>query len=236
MDYLIELRKRLIQYFILLFAVFAIYAFNANSLYTVISAPLINLLGHPASLIAINITSPFIVPLKLALIASFFTTVPVLIFHAWKFISPALYKNERKLLWIFISISIILFYCGVAFSYFIVTPLTLKFLLSTAPSTVEIKPDIQLYLHFIIKLLFAFGVCFETPVITFALLQTNIIKQEQLSKMRPYIIVMAFVIGMLLTPPDVISQIMLAIPLWLLFELGIILHKITQKNKRIIKI
>ena len=186
---------------------------------------LIEKLPEGSNMIATEVASPFFAPFKLTLCCAIFLSFPYILYQAWSFIAPGLYINEKKLILPLLISSSFLFYLGVLFAYFIVFPILFSFLTATAPDGIKIMTDINHYLNFILKLFFAFGVSFEIPIATILLIRTNFISAEKLSSTRPYVIFFAFLIGMLLTPPDVISQILLAIPVWLLFEAGLIISK-----------
>ena len=183
-------------------------------------------------MIATEVAAPFLVPFKLAFFAAVFVCVPYLLFQAWAFVAPGLYENERRLVLPLISSSVLLFYLGNAFAFFIVFPLLFAFLTSTAPAGVTVMTDISHYLNFILKMFFAFGVAFEVPIAIILCVWTGLASVEALAKKRPYIIVGAFTAGMLLTPPDIISQVLLAVPVWLLFELGLILGRVVERRRR----
>lgn len=221
LPFLIELRKRLLNCFFALSVIFFILLYFANDLYTLLALPLLKQLPHGQGLIATHIAAPFFVPFELTGVLSLFLCVPFILYQIWAFIAPALYQHERRYVWPFMFVSIFLFYLGVLFAYFVIFPLIFHFLTKTAPQGVLVSPDISQYLEFTLKLLFVFGVIFEIPMITILLISTGITTRTQLIKIRPYAIVAAFIIGMLLSPPDVLSQTLLAIPLWLLFELGL---------------
>lgn len=231
-QYLDELRSRLLRCLFVISGIFLILSFFAKRLYDWLAIPLLTHLPQGQTLIATAITGPFIAPFKLAFIVAIFIAAPYLFYQLWTFIAPALYKHERRWIWLLI-ISIILFYLGAAFAYFFILPWIFKFLIYMAPSSVEIKPDMNQFLDFTLRLFLVFGITFEVPIITLLLIKSGLTSIETLQKKRPYIIVGAFVVGMLLTPPDVISQIMLAIPLWLLFELGLFLAKISNQSTKI---
>lgn len=220
--FLIELRSRLIVFLIVLFSIFAVLLFFANDLYTFLALPLLKYLpqGH---LIATQIVSPFFVPFKLALMAAILISMPFFLYQAWAFIAPALYGHEKKLLWPFLFASAFLFYAGIAFAYCVIFPMLFHFLAGIAPRGVAISPDISEYLDFTIKLLLIFGSLFEIPMLMFLLVSTGFVTRKRLIKFRSYAIVGAFVLGMLLAPPDVLSQTILALPIWLLYEIGILL-------------
>lgn len=228
--FFVELRSRLIRFLIFLFLIFAALLYFANDLYSYLAQPLLKFLpqGH---LIATQIVSPFFVPFKLAFMASMVVSVPVLLYQLWSFIAPALYGYERRLIWPFIFVSTFLFYAGIAFAYGVIFPMLFKFLASTAPKGVQFSPDINEYLDFTIKLLLIFGALFEIPIVMMLLVLANVVTREKFKKMRSYAIVGAFILGMLLAPPDVFSQTIMAIPIWLLYEIGLLLSLLIRKKQ-----
>lgn len=230
LHFLIELRKRLFYSFIALAILFVILFSFANDLYTLLALPLLKHLPQGQGLIATNIVAPFFVPFELTFVVSLFLSIPVFLYQLWAFIAPALYRHERHLVWPLLFVSTLLFYIGIAFAYFVIFPLIFKFLTQSAPRGVIVSPDISLYLDFTLKLFFTFGIIFEVPVITIVLIWTGLTSREELIRMRPYAIVAAFIIGMLLAPPDVFSQTLLAVPLWLLFEVGIFFSRFFVKK------
>lgn len=219
LSHLFELRDRLLRIIILVLVVFLGLFFVANDLFTMVAQPLMD--AYPGDIIAVGILSPFLTPIKLALVASIFLSIPFIFYQMWAFIAPGLYKHERKLVMPLVVSSTILFYLGVLFAYYVVFPLVFTFLSKIAPDGVNAMPDIAAYLDFVLTLFFAFGLAFEIPIATIILVWMGMVTPEQLTKKRPYVIVGAFVIGMFLTPPDIISQTLLAIPMWVLFEMGI---------------
>jgi sec-independent protein translocase protein TatC len=223
MYYFIEFRKRLLTCLLILAALFMGLLYFANDLYTLLALPLLKHLPHGQGLIATDVVAPFFVPFELTFVVAAVLGVPLFLYQLWAFIAPALYLRERKLIWPLLLISTILFYVGIAFAYFVIFPLIFGFLTHQAPRGVQVSPDITQYLDFTLKLFLIFGVIFEVPVVTVLLIWTGVITREKLIKFRPYAIVSAFIIGMLLAPPDVVSQTLLAIPLWLLFEAGLLL-------------
>jgi sec-independent protein translocase protein TatC len=231
LNYLVEVRSRLISSFIFLFFVLAIFLYFANHLYSWLALPLLKYLpqGH---LIATQIVSPFFVPFKLAFLASVLVSVPFFLYQLWAFISPALYVHERRLVWPFLFVGGGLFYCGIAFAYFFIFPMLFRFLAQVVPAGVVMSPDIGEYLDFTSKLLLVFGMLFEIPMAMVLLIATKILTVERLVKMRSYAIVGAFILGMLLAPPDVISQTLLAIPIWGLYEIGILMSRLVAKRLR----
>ena len=229
--HLAELRDRLLKAIALIFAVFLALTFFANDIYRMLAMPLMAQMPSEASMIATEVASPFLVPFKLAFFSAVFLTMPYSLYQAWAFIAPGLYEKELRFATPLLLTSIVLFYAGVAFAYFVVFPLLFAFLTSVAPEGVSVMTDIGHYLDFILKLFFAFGLAFEVPIATILLISTGITSRESLAEKRTYIIVGAFTVGMLLTPPDVVSQVLLALPIWLLFESGLVLSKYFQATK-----
>ena len=176
-------------------------------------------------MIATEVTSPFMAPIKLVVFSALLVTMPYLFFEGWMFISPGLYKNEKAFVAPLMFSTIILFYAGAAFAYLVVCPIIFQFFIASAPESIQVMTDINQYLGFVIKLIFAFGIAFEIPIATFLLIRTGVVKKVSLIKARPYLIILFFVIGMLLTPPDIFSQLFLALPMWILFEIGLLISK-----------
>jgi len=230
LPYLWELRTRLLRGMLVFFVLFLILFWQDASLYKILANPLLKHLPTGASLVATEVTSPFTIPLKLALISAFFLAVPYFFYQLWSFITPALYRREKHLFLPILIGSICLFYMGALFSYFVICPLALKFFILNAPSYISIMTDIRHYLDFILSLLLAGGLSFQVPVITFILIRLEWVSIEKLTYLRPYIIVGAFVVAMFLTPPDVVSQTLVAIPMWLLFEAGLLAAKWFKVN------
>jgi sec-independent protein translocase protein TatC len=219
--HLIELRDRLLRVVLVVGVVFIALVPFSNTLFSLLSGPLLAHLPDDSSMIAIEVASPFLIPFKLTLFLALFISIPYVLYQIWSFVAPGLYKHERRLVYPLLVSSTVLFYAGAAFAYFVVFPLVFAFFTSTAPEGVSVMTDISRYLDFVLTLFFAFGAAFEVPIFTILLVWTGVATQEGLREKRPYIIVGAFVIGMLLTPPDIISQTLLAVPVWLLFELGV---------------
>lgn len=229
--HLIELRNRLLKAVIVILVLFlGLYAF-ANDLYLIVSEPLRLLLPEGSSLIATEVASPFLAPLKLTFAIAVLLSVPYSLFQAWSFIAPALYKNEKRIAIPLLISSIFLFYTGVLFAYYVVLPLIFGFFTTIGPGEVTVMTDINNYLNFVLKLFFAFGVTFEIPVATYLLIKAGVTTVAQLSKKRPYIFLSCFVVGMLITPPDIFSQTLLAIPMWILFELGLLAGRTVKVEK-----
>lgn len=222
LSHLVELRDRLLKAILAVLLIFLPLSFYANDIYSFLADPLLKHLPENSTMIAIDVASPFLTPFKLALVASVFLAVPIILYQFWAFVAPGLYKSERRLILPLLFASTLLFYLGVVFAYFVVFPLVFGFLTTTAPVGVSVMTDISKYLDFILTMFFAFGVCFEVPIFTIVLVWTGFTSPEELRDKRPYVIVFAFVIGMLLTPPDAISQTLLAVPMWLLFEIGLL--------------
>ena len=226
--HLLEMRNRLLQCIVVIFIIFlGLFAYS-NELYIYISEPLTIHLPATSSMIATDVTSPFLTPFKLALVLSVFAAMPFILYQIWAFVAPGLYQREKKIVIPLFLSSVALFYGGMAFAYHIVFPLIFTFFTSVSPEGVLVMTDIRSYLDFILKLFFAFGLSFEIPIAIVILSWMGLVNPTQLAKRRPYVFVICFVLGMLLTPPDIISQTLLAIPMWLLFELGIAFSKIIK--------
>ncbi|MCK5662867.1 MAG: twin-arginine translocase subunit TatC, partial [Thiotrichaceae bacterium] len=219
LSHLIELRDRLLRAVIAVGIFFIVLFPFASDIYDWLAAPL----GQ--GMIIIGPVAPFLIPMKLTLMVAFLIALPYLLFQLWSFVAPGLYKHEKRLVYPLLASSVFLFYLGIMFVYFVLLPMMFKIIPSFVPQTAEFKPDIAQYLDFVVMMFMAFGIGFEMPIATILLITTGMTTAEKLKQKRPYVIVGAFVVGMLLTPPDVVSQIMLAIPMWLLFELGIIASK-----------
>lgn len=233
-EHLIELRSRLLKAIILLLVMLGCLLYFSNEIYEFVAEPLLKHLPAESnsSMIVTDVTQAFLTPFKLTFFVAVFFAMPFLLYQIWAFVAPALYQNERSLaIPIFIS-SVVLFYAGVAFAYFIVFPMLFEFFTSIAPKSVTVMPDIASHLSLVIKLFFAFGFAFEIPVATIILIVAGIISPDDLAKKRPYVIVACFAIGMVLTPPDVLSQVMLAVPMWGLFEVGVFLGRILVRKKK----
>lgn len=230
-SHLLEMRQRLMRILLIILLIFLGLFYFANDLYTYLSSPLSALLPEGTSMIATDVTSPFFAPFKLTLVAAIFLAMPVILHQVWGFIAPGLYQNEKRLAVPLLISSIFLFYAGIAFAYFVVFPLIFGFFTSVGPENVAVMTDISSYLNFVLKLFFAFGIVFEIPIATLLLIWTGAATADSLAQKRAYVLVGCFVLGMLLTPPDVISQSLLAVPMWLLFELGILMGRIFVKRK-----
>jgi sec-independent protein translocase protein TatC len=231
-SHLTELRDRLLHSILAVMVVFVGLFYFANDIYAFVSAPLRELLPEGATMIATEVASPFLAPFKLTLFVAVFLTVPYILHQAWSFTAPALYRQEKALALPILVSSIVLFYLGIGFAYFVVFPLVFAFFSSVSPAGVTIMTDINSYLNFVLKLFFAFGIAFEIPIATILILAAGITTPDALAKQRPVVIVVCFVIGMLLTPPDIISQTLLAVPVWLLFELGLLLGRLLLRYRK----
>ena len=226
--HLLELRDRLLRSLIAVLLIFvALFAF-ANDLYQYVSAPLRAFMPEGVNMIATEVASPFFTPFKLTLVVSVFAAMPYLLYQLWAFVAPGLYREEKRIALPLFFSSVALFYAGMAFAYTVVFPLVFMFFTSTAPEGVSIMTDIRSYLDFVLKLFFAFGLAFEIPIAVVILSWVGAVDPDQLGKKRPYVFVGCFIVGMLLTPPDIISQTLLALPMWLLFEVGVIFARLIK--------
>ncbi len=212
--HLIELRDRLLR------------MLAGITIYTTLAQPLIDQLPEGSTMIATEVASPFLTPFKFTLVGAFFLAIPWVLYQVWRFIAPGLFANERKMVLPLIVSSTLLFYAGMSFAYFVVFPLMFEFFIGVTPQGVAVMTDISKYLDFVLKLFFAFGLAFEIPIATILMVWAGLTTPEKLVAKRPFIIVGVFVVGMMLTPPDVISQTLLAVPMWALFEIGVILSRI----------
>lgn len=224
-NHLLELRSRLLKVVIFFVVLTFVGIPFASEIYAFVAAPLISLLPDGSSMIATQVTSPFMAPIKLVLYVALLFSMPWLFYQAWMYISPGLYKKEKKFAGPLMLSTIVLFFSGVSFAFFVVCPIIFKFFIEMAPESILVMTDISQYLGFIFKLVFAFGIAFEIPIATVLLINSGITSKKSLIKARPYLVVLFLAIGMLLTPPDVFSQLFLAVPMWVLFEIGIIFSK-----------
>ncbi|UYB70888.1 twin-arginine translocase subunit TatC [Aeromonas veronii] len=230
-SHLVELRTRLLRSITAILVVFLALIYFSNNIYDFVAQPLLSQLPEGTSMIATDVATPFLTPIKLTLVVSFFVAIPYLLYQAWAFIAPGLYQHERRLIMPLVVSSALLFYAGMAFAYYVVFPLVFGFFTSTAPAGVTVATDIASYLDFVLTLFFAFGVAFEIPVATILLCWTGVTTPQHLKEKRPYVIVGVFVVGMLLTPPDVFSQTLLAIPMWALWEIGLFFARFYVKKE-----
>lgn len=230
-SHLVELRTRLLRSISAILVVFLGLIYFSNNIYDFVAQPLLSQLPEGTSMIATDVATPFLTPIKLTLVVSFFVAIPYLLYQAWAFIAPGLYQHERRLIMPLVVSSALLFYAGMAFAYYVVFPLVFGFFTSTAPAGVTVATDIASYLDFVLTLFFAFGVAFEIPVATILLCWTGVTTPQNLKEKRPYVVVGVFVVGMLLTPPDVFSQTLLAIPMWALWEIGLFFARFYVKKE-----
>ncbi|ETN92615.1 Sec-independent protein translocase protein TatC [Gammaproteobacteria bacterium MOLA455] len=228
MAHLIEFRDRMLRAIASVALVFiGLFSFS-NELYLYVSEPLRQYLPESSTMIATDVTSPFLTPFKLTLVLSLFAAMPYVLYQVWAFVAPGLYKREKKIVIPLFCSSVILFYAGMAFAYYVVFPLVFMFFTSVGPEGISIMTDIRSYLDFVLKLFFAFGISFEIPIAVIILSWMGAVDPENLAKKRPYVFILCFVFGMLLTPPDILSQTLLAIPMWLLFEIGIMFGRLVK--------
>jgi sec-independent protein translocase protein TatC len=224
-EHLKELRSRIIRMFLFSGFILVFSLPFTNYIYAFISSPLMELMPAGSAMIATEVASPFLAPLRVTIYTALLISVPYFFIELWGFISPGLYKREKAFVGPLILSSIILFYAGIIFAYFVVNPIILSFFISTAPDSIQVMTDINKYLDFVLKLFFAFGFAFEVPVATFLVITTGLVSKQRIKIMRPYLIISFFIIGMFLTPPDIFSQLFLALPMWLLFEIGLMVSQ-----------
>ena len=231
LGHLQELRSRILKSLIVILVCFLGLIYFSNDIYLLLSEPLLSFLPSNSSMIATEVASPFLTPLKLTFYVSLLVSMPFLLNQIWRFTAPGMYENEKTLSFLIMLSSLVLFYLGVLFTYFLVLPLVFGFFTGAAPEGVLIMTDISRYLDFVLSMMFAFSFAFEIPIFIFLLIWSGISSSESLRSKRPYVIIGCFTVGMLITPPDVISQSLLAIPAWILFELGIVMAKILVEKK-----
>jgi len=231
LGHLQELRSRILKSLVVILTCFLALVYFSNDIYLMLSEPLLSFLPDDSSMIATEVASPFLTPLKLTFYVSLLLSMPFLLNQIWKFIAPGMYENEKSLSFLLMLSSLILFYLGVLFTYFLVLPLVFSFFTAAAPDGILIMTDISRYLDFVLSMMFAFSIAFEIPVFIFLLIWSGISSSEGLRSKRPYVIIACFTVGMLVTPPDVISQSLLAIPAWILFELGIVMANLLVNKK-----
>jgi sec-independent protein translocase protein TatC len=231
-SHLLELRTRVTRMVIAILVLLVVFFPFGNDIYIFVAAPLMDVMPEGTSMIATQVASPFLTPFKLALVTAVFVAMPYLLHQLWSFIAPGLYQHEKRLAVPLLASSILLFYAGAAFAYFVVFPLVFAFLTSVAPEGVAVATDITAYLDFVLTLFFAFGISFEVPIATILLVLAGMTTPDKLAQKRPFVVVGAFIIGMLLTPPDVISQTLLALPIWLLFEVGIFFSRLLKRKPK----
>ncbi len=220
--HLVELRLRLLHSVVAVLLVFICLFPWSSNLYTLLARPLLARLPKGGQMIATEVTTPFFVPLKVALMAAFLIALPYVLYQIWRFVAPGLYAHEKRLVWPLIMASTVLFFCGMGFAYFVVFPVVFGFITASAPQGVAVMTDIDKYFSFVLTMFMAFGVTFQVPVAVVLLVRMGFVTVAKLREARPYVVVGAFIVGAIFTPPDVVSQMMLAVPLWLLFEAGIV--------------
>ena len=229
-EHLIELRARILRSLGAVVLIFLPLFFFANEIYVLLSEPLRVYLPEGATMIATEVASPFLTPFKLTLVLAIFIAIPYILHQIWAFIAPGLYANEKRMALPLLVTSVLLFYLGVLFAFFVVFPLVFSFFTSVAPEGVAVMTDINRYLDFVLKLFFAFGIAFEIPIAAMLMIWSGVTTVDNLRRKRPYVIVGCFVVGMLLTPPDIISQLLLAFPMWVLFEAGILFSTLIKQR------
>ncbi|WP_298184876.1 twin-arginine translocase subunit TatC [uncultured Pseudomonas sp.] len=229
-SHLTELRTRLLRIVGAVFLLFAGLFYFSQDIYALVAAPLRAYLPEGATMIATGVASPFLTPFKLTLMVALFLAIPIILHQIWGFIAPGLYKHEKRIAIPLLISSILLFYGGMAFAYFVVFPIMFGFFASVTPEGVEMMTDIGQYLDFVLTLFFAFGVAFEIPIATFLLIWIGVVDVATLRKSRPYVVVGCFVVGMVLTPPDIFSQTLLAVPMWMLFEAGLLCGSLVKRR------
>lgn len=229
-QHLIELRNRLLRVIVIVLLIFLGLFYFANDIYTLTAAPLQKFLPESTGMIATDVASPFLTPFKLTLFVSVILAAPFILHQIWAFIAPGLYSHEKRLALPLLASSVLLFYGGMAFAYFVVFPLVFGFFTSVGPEGVAVMTDMAKYLDFVLKLFFAFGVAFEIPIATILMIHAGIITPDDMAKKRPYVVVGCFILGMILTPPDIISQTLLALPMWLLFEVGVFFGRMVYRR------
>lgn len=232
LEHIIELRARILRSLIAIMIMFVPTYYFANELYAFVAAPLQNVLPEGSSMIATAVATPFLTPFKLAIYAALFLGVPFWLHQVWAFVSPGLYRHEKKFAIPLLVSSVALFYSGMAFVYYLVFPIIFPFFVGISPADTQIMTDISQYLEFVLKMFFAFGVAFEIPIATMLLAWSGIATAESMAKKRPYVIIGCFIVGMLLTPPDVVSQLLLALPCWVLFEIGIFFARFVEAREK----
>ncbi|HEY0721643.1 MAG TPA: twin-arginine translocase subunit TatC [Gammaproteobacteria bacterium] len=232
LSHLVELRDRLLRIVLVVAVVFGVLALVSNDLYTLLAKPLLAYMPKGSGMIATEVSSSFFVPIKLALVAAVFISMPYILYQIWAFVAPALYSHEKRLILPLLVGSITLFYCGISFAYFVVSPIMFEFFFATTPEGVAMMTDIGSYLDFVLTIFFAFGLAFEVPIATILLVWMGVVTPEGLAEKRPYVVVGIFLVAAVLTPPDPLSQTLLAVPMWILFESGLFFSRAFVKHRR----
>jgi len=230
-SHLVELRSRLVKVVVTILIIVIVQLPFAGKIYTLMAAPVMKYLPEGSSMIATGVLSPFLTPFKMVFILSLIIAMPVVLYQIWAFVAPGLYKHEKRIARPLLFSSIFLFYLGCFFAYFVIFPILFQFIPAISPVGVNYMPDINSYLDIVVRLFFAFGLAFEVPIAVVLMILLGVTTPEKLAKSRPYVVVGVFVVGMLITPPDMISQTLMAIPMWLLFEVGIVVGRILKKKK-----
>ncbi|MCF6288412.1 MAG: twin-arginine translocase subunit TatC [Proteobacteria bacterium] len=230
-SHLVELRSRLVKAVMAILILVIIQLPFAGAIYSIMARPVMAYLPENSSMIAIGVLSPFLTPLKMVFILALILSMPYLLYQVWAFIAPGLYKHEKRIARPLLFSSILLFYLGCLFAYFVIFPILFQFIPAILPSGINYMPDINSYLDIVVRLFFAFGLAFEVPIAVILMILMGVTTPEKLTESRPYVIIGVFVVGMILTPPDLISQTLMAIPMWLLFEVGIIVGRILKKGQ-----
>lgn len=230
-SHLLELRTRLMRAFIAVIVVFVPCAYFSNQLFEWLSHPLLQQLPAHSSLISTSITAPFTTPIKLAFVAALFVAMPYVLFELWAFIAPGLYRHEKNFAMPLLFSAVLLFYVGAAFAYYIVFPLIFSFFVNTIPHGVQMMADISIYMDFVVKLLFSFGIAFEVPVAVVLLVIMGIVPLEKLTRIRGYVLIIVFIVAAMITPPDAISQTVMAVPMYLLYEGGILFARLATRSR-----
>ena len=230
-SHLLELRNRLLKTLVVVLVIFLGLFYFSRDLYTLVARPLMDAMPAGTNMIATGVASPFLAPFKLTLYLSIFVAMPFILHQAWAFVAPGLYRHEKRFALPLLISSVVLFYCGMAFSYFLVFPIVFTFFIEISPTGISMMTDINQYLDFVMKMFLAFGLAFEIPVATLLVVWSGLTTPEAMAAKRPYIIIGCFVLGMFLTPPDVVSQLLLALPMWLLFEVGVVLAKFVSRKE-----
>ena len=231
LSHLFELRDRLVRSLVALGLVFLPTFFYAAELYDLLATPMMRTLPEGSKMIATGVITPFFIPMKIAMMVAFLVALPYILYQAWAFVAPGLYAHEKKLVVPLIVSSTLLFFLGMAFCYFFVFGTVFSFIAQFAPKSITVAPDIEAYFNFVLGMFMAFGITFETPVVVVVLVMTGMISVEKLKEIRSFVIVGAFVVAAIVTPPDVVSQLMLAIPLCVLYEVGIFFARFVEKPR-----
>ena len=231
-SHLLELRDRLLRAFLSVILVFVPLAFFANEVFTLVAQPLINQLPAGSSLIATSVISPFMTPFKLAFFVALFLAMPYVLYQIWAFVAPGLYRHEKRFAMPLLASSVVLFYAGVAFAYFVVFPVMFQFFANTTPAGVRMMTDITSYMDFVLTMFLCFGLAFEVPVVVVLLVLTRLVSVEKLAEVRGYVLIGIFVVAALLTPPDAISQTIMAVPMYLLYESGLLMARLMERMRR----